>query len=249
MMSFEPFIGPLEEQVYIDVAEKYKVSLDDQFIHEVTPYYVIGRDTEYVSNSLLRARDTIRNARIDKTGATSEGVFRTEFEAEVNNLEQKHDRLTDLKLGIMIIRLDFLKFKDINDTLGHDGADDLMAKIVAYFRTITRANSGDQVARLGGDEFILKLNFDEEEITKEEFLEIIEKRMQEFPISDFKSFEGFRWNHALHTKGLTAKDMLNLADIKGPNEDKGYVRDHAKSPELNAQILENRLAAEPALSK
>jgi diguanylate cyclase (GGDEF)-like protein len=57
------------------------------------------------------------------------------------------------RFALLLIDLD--RFKDINDTLGHDAGDALLVEISARLRRAVRAN--DQVARLGGDEFAIIL--------------------------------------------------------------------------------------------
>ena len=54
-------------------------------------------------------------------------------------------------LGIIFIDLD--EFKEINDSLGHDGGD-IMLKIISQ-RLINSARKSDTVSRRGGDEFTI----------------------------------------------------------------------------------------------
>lgn len=52
-------------------------------------------------------------------------------------------------IGVMVLNLD--KFKDINDTLGHDSGDVILQRTAEILKSCQR--KGDAVARLGADEF------------------------------------------------------------------------------------------------
>ena len=57
------------------------------------------------------------------------------------------------RVGVLLVDLD--GFKDINDGLGHDHGDRLLAEVASRLRNTVR--DGDIVARLGGDEFAVAL--------------------------------------------------------------------------------------------
>jgi len=73
-----------------------------------------------------------------------------------------HDRLahaltvaTRERVSLALFLMDLDRFKEVNDTLGHDAGDDLLREVGRRVQGALRAS--DTVARLGGDEFAMLL--------------------------------------------------------------------------------------------
>jgi diguanylate cyclase (GGDEF)-like protein len=88
-----------------------------------------------------------------------------------------HDRLSrDIvearsdNTGIGILLIDIDRFKDINDTLGHDHGDSLLLQIAQRFNAEIKNN--ETLARLGGDEYVI--------ILPEHTPSLVMKRAQQF---------------------------------------------------------------------
>ena len=71
-------------------------------------------------------------------------------------VKRMRDALAVLPLrgsGIAVHFIDVDHFKNINDTLGHDGGDFLLKTVAERLLSVTRVD--DVVGRLGGDEFVV----------------------------------------------------------------------------------------------
>ena len=72
-----------------------------------------------------------------------------------NRLEQEIIRADRDKYSLALFLLDLDRFKDVNDTLGHDAGDLLLQEVGRRISDCLR--NSDTVARLGGDEFAIIL--------------------------------------------------------------------------------------------
>jgi diguanylate cyclase (GGDEF)-like protein len=69
------------------------------------------------------------------------------------NQEMAHARRSGKQLAVLFMDLD--RFKNVNDSMGHDSGDRLLVQVSERLISCTR--EGDTVARLGGDEFVVLL--------------------------------------------------------------------------------------------
>jgi diguanylate cyclase (GGDEF)-like protein len=80
------------------------------------------------------------------TGLANRAQLIERLEAALAVLPLRHD-------GIAVHFLDLDRFKQVNDSLGHDGGDSLLKTVAERLRAVIRIE--DVVARLGGDEFVV----------------------------------------------------------------------------------------------
>ena len=91
-----------------------------------------------------------KQANFDKvTGLPNRHMFHDRLEQEIKKAHR-----ADLQMGLLFIDLD--RFKEINDTLGHDMGDILLMESSRRITSCVRES--DTVARLGGDEFTVILS-------------------------------------------------------------------------------------------
>lgn len=112
--------------------------------------------------------------------------------------------------GLLMFDLDH--FKDINDTLGHETGDQLLAAVAREARQLVSA--GDQVARLGGDEFAVLCPA----ITGPEALAVTAERLVErlrlpLEVNDQRFSITVSVGLAVSGPDTTAEDLVREADL------------------------------------
>ena len=113
------------------------------------PLRMIGTHTD-ISERKHSEAEIFRLANYDAiTGLPNRVLFLNRFEQEIKKAERTGQPIT-------LMYLDLDRFKEINDTLGHD-IGDLLLKETAK-RLVNCIRVTDSLARLGGDEFTIMLN-------------------------------------------------------------------------------------------
>ena len=143
--------------------------------------------------------------------------------------------------------IDIDHFKQVNDTLGHDGGDFLLSTIGERLRAIVRIE--DMVARLGGDEFVVVQTGVADKQQAEAFAIRIAQELS--APSYFKEQEvcaSFTIGVALAPQdGVTAERLLKSADL-ALYEGKGAGRDCIRffAPEMD-EALQKRIKLEKTI--
>jgi diguanylate cyclase (GGDEF)-like protein/PAS domain S-box-containing protein len=132
--------------------------------------------------------------------------------------------------GGAVLFLDVDKFKQINDTLGHDIGDELLKAFAERIRGVVRAS--DKVARQGGDEFVILIAAREpEDVAKRVAQSLLERVRQPVKIGDrtlnISTSIGIAVIPPGHPAGTT--EMLKEADLalyeaKGAGRDRYALR-------------------------
>lgn len=159
---------------------------------------------------------------------------RRAYENEVLKVEKRYS-LFQSHFAIVFFDLD--KFKNINDTYGHDCGDHVLKNFAGLLTKITRQE--DVIARYGGEEFISIINYtDESEVKKYVFRikKIIEANSFKYGDSKIKlSFSAgavYRDNYDTFEDARRAADLL-LHKAKDTGRDKVIFDD---GTEINATI-------------
>jgi diguanylate cyclase (GGDEF)-like protein len=112
-------------------------------------------------------------------------------------------------IGLLFIDLD--KFKEVNDTLGHDVGDQLLAHVARKLEAACRNN--DIVARLGGDEFVI-LCWDAHVTDLQQIGErILDEALQPMTAGTKEVFPSFSIGAHLSPAGETESRALIRADL------------------------------------
>jgi len=111
-----------------------------------------------------------------------------------------------------LFMLDLNKFKEVNDSLGHNTGDEVLIQVANRLKSVLRKT--DSIARIGGDEFsILTLNIDDSSI--KELATKINSRLEEpFYINNNKIKIGTSIGVAIYPKhGFNNEMLMQKSDL------------------------------------
>jgi diguanylate cyclase (GGDEF)-like protein/PAS domain S-box-containing protein len=115
-------------------------------------------------------------------------------------------------LGLALMFLDLDRFKEVNDSLGHDTGDALL--IEAAQRISACVRESDTVARLGGDEFtIILAELDDRASVERIATEILRSLAQPFELGEHTAYVSASIGITMYPDDATSlEDMLKNAD-------------------------------------
>jgi diguanylate cyclase (GGDEF)-like protein len=146
--------------------------------------------------------------------------------------------------GIAVHFIDLDRFKEVNDTLGHDAGDFLLKTIAERLRAVIRMD--DVAARLGGDEFVVVQNGVGEKCDAEELAQrLLAAVVAPMAFKDQEIVATASIGVAMApSDGATSERLLKSADLalyKGKADGRNCIRFFA--PEMDV-ALQARLALE-----
>ncbi|MEO8839070.1 MAG: EAL domain-containing protein [Herbaspirillum sp.] len=142
----------------------------------------------------------------DLTGLPNRALLRDRLQQQI--AQQHH-----VRNQFALLFLDLDRFKNINDSMGHENGDRLLRVVGERLRACAR--EGDTLARLGGDEFvILLIDIRNPRHAAEVATKVLDSLAQPFHIDGKDCFVGVSIGIAIFPDdGNTAEELLKRADI------------------------------------
>lgn len=113
---------------------------------------------------------------------------------------------------VSLIMMDLDRFKEVNDTLGHQIGDKLLIEVSIRLKHILR--EVDTVSRLGGDEFAILLNHTDETEARNACKKILQCFEEAFAVERHNLYVGASLGIAVYPQhGRTAQTLLKRADV------------------------------------
>ena len=166
----------------------------------------LWRSSSELEAGRLRAEALMRRDRL--TGLANRVAFDEALAAEV-------EHAGDQRTGLNLLMLDLDRFKQINDTLGHQAGDRLLQRVGG--RLLDLLGPDDLLARLGGDEFAIIQTLDADDGGREAIAladAVIEAVSIPFEIDQTKAFIGVSIGIvSMAEGGRKPAELVRKADI------------------------------------
>jgi diguanylate cyclase (GGDEF)-like protein/PAS domain S-box-containing protein len=139
------------------------------------------------------------------TGLPNRFLFTEYLDVALRNAQRRRKQFA-------VLFLDLDRFKEVNDTLGHDAGDQALREIAARLRACVR--DSDKVARMGGDEFyVLIEDLDDGRHAAEVGRKLLEAAARPVRIGDRSCLLGASIGVALYPRdGADGRSLLMNAD-------------------------------------
>jgi diguanylate cyclase (GGDEF)-like protein len=223
----------LASQVLWDVSVSGAVAVGAGLIGTVLAVHIVILLQERADSEHQASHD-------DLTGLPNRLLFTDRLERAIAHAERN-----DMPVGVLYIDLD--RFKDVNDTFGHEAGDQLLREVAS--RLAECARHEDTVARLSGDEFAVLLphlrSADDVAVVAGRILEAMREpvAVADVEIASIGSIGVAVYPH----DGTHPADLLNAADAAMYRaKDQGGAAVEMFSAELHEQAA-TRLELETAL--
>jgi diguanylate cyclase (GGDEF)-like protein/PAS domain S-box-containing protein len=126
-------------------------------------------------------------------------------------LEETLARFTEEDEALAILSLDIDRFKQINDTLGHDIGDELLRQFSARLTDVLR--NQDVIARFGGDEFSVLIRYTEADAPKRVAEKLITALQHPWQLENHSFVTTSSIGVAPYRAGMSTKLLLKQADL------------------------------------
>ena len=171
-------------------------------------------DLGAMADDIASLADTIRPALFRKV--TEERIRFVAHHDDLTQLANRtvfHERLsaamatTQGEHGLALLYLDLDGFKLVNDSLGHEAGDRLLASVATRLRDLVRKD--DTVARIGGDEFaIIQTLVDQPQASSRLADRVLAAIRQPFDLDGQRSLVGVSIGIALYPNDGNTSDLL-----------------------------------------
>jgi diguanylate cyclase (GGDEF)-like protein len=159
---------------------------------------IISRHTAFSRIELIARRDALTNL-----------WNRT---ALIELLEKRLSGVAESGENVALILIDLDRFKDINDTFGHQTGDAVLKEVGDRIKSVTRP--GDEVARIGGDEFVVVVVGTDEDRPRVTAEQIFATFSLPFPVGINQHMCGASIGYAIAPRhGSTLEELFRNADL------------------------------------